>query len=119
MGGGINTLGNLTIDRGTYNITAVGGESTDSSSAVGILTGYNDGDNIVAGDLTINRDATSLYLEPFVAKTFEKTHQSSANPKTGADTRTSDVAVAGVTLLLLIGNVYVLSLREDKASLQR
>lgn len=229
MGGGINTLGNLTIDSGTYNIAAVGGENTDSSSAVGILTGYNDGDNIIAGDLTINggnidvtaynkqlsgafglfaygdlvvnngninvftdsptsysrgigaydqlvfngghtvvksiaengdagaifsynkivinngildlyssgaiakalvfvngidigpnygevnRDAASLYLEPLASKTFEKSQASSVNPKTGADTSTSNAAVAGAALLLLIGFAYVLRLQEVNA----
>ncbi|MBC3797951.1 hypothetical protein [Acetobacterium tundrae] len=52
MGGGINVIGNLAIDSGTYNITAIG--NTDDSSVVGILTGYNDSDAIASGNLTIN-----------------------------------------------------------------
>lgn len=52
MGGGINVMGNLIINSGNYDITAVG--DTDTSSVVGILTGYNDADVITAGNLTIN-----------------------------------------------------------------
>jgi len=51
MGGGINVIGNLVIDSGSYGIVAAGFEN--SSSAVGILTGYNDG-AITPGNLTIN-----------------------------------------------------------------
>ncbi|KNZ42727.1 hypothetical protein [Acetobacterium bakii] len=51
MGGGINVIGNLVIDSGSYGIVAAGFEN--SSSAVGILTGYND-DIITPGNLTIN-----------------------------------------------------------------
>ncbi|MDO9493945.1 LPXTG cell wall anchor domain-containing protein [Acetobacterium sp.] len=51
MGGGINVVGNLVIDSGTYDIAAVGYES--SSSAVGILTGDN-AEVMTMGNLTIN-----------------------------------------------------------------
>ncbi|WP_414733794.1 hypothetical protein [Acetobacterium carbinolicum] len=51
MGGGINVVGNLVIDSGTYDIAAVGYES--SSSAVGILAG-NNAEDITPGNLTIN-----------------------------------------------------------------
>lgn len=51
MGGGINVVGNLVIDSGTYDIAAVGYES--SSSAVGILAGDN-AEVMTMGNLTIN-----------------------------------------------------------------
>ena len=51
MGGGINVVGNLVIDSGTYDIAAVGYES--SSSAVGILAGDN-AEYMTMGNLTIN-----------------------------------------------------------------
>ncbi|WP_373481820.1 LPXTG cell wall anchor domain-containing protein [Acetobacterium sp.] len=51
MGGGINVVGNLVIDSGTYDVAAVGYES--SSSAVGILAGDN-AEVMTMGNLTIN-----------------------------------------------------------------
>ena len=51
MGGGINVVGNLVIDSGTYDIAAVGYEN--SSSAVGILAGDN-AEVMTMGNLTIN-----------------------------------------------------------------
>ena len=51
MGSGINVVGNLVIDSGTYDIAAVGYEK--SSSAVGILTGDN-AEVTTMGNLTIN-----------------------------------------------------------------
>ncbi|MDZ5723595.1 LPXTG cell wall anchor domain-containing protein [Acetobacterium sp. K1/6] len=223
MGGGINVVGNLVIDSGTYDIAAVGYES--SSSAVGILAG-NNAEDITPGNLTINggniavtaynsdyagafglfafgdlivnggnidvftdsptsysrgigaydelvfnggytvvesiadhgdagalfsynkiiinngildlctsgavakdlvaegsidispiygdvdRDATCLYLEPLSAQTFKKQHASSANPKTGVDTSTSEAAVAGAVLIMLIGLAVAVGKRE-------
>lgn len=51
MGGGINVVGNLVIDSGTYDISAVG--YGNSSSAVGILAGDN-AEVMTMGNLTIN-----------------------------------------------------------------
>lgn len=51
MGGGINVVGNLVIDSGTYDIAAIGYEK--SSSAVGILAGDN-AEVMTMGNLTIN-----------------------------------------------------------------
>lgn len=51
MGGGINVVGNLVIDSGTYDIAAVGYEK--SSSAVGILAGDN-AEVVTMGNLSIN-----------------------------------------------------------------
>lgn len=51
MGGGINVVGNLVIDSGTYDIAAVGYEN--SSSAVGILAGDN-AEAMTMGNLSIN-----------------------------------------------------------------
>ena len=51
MGGGINVIGNLVIDSGTYDISAVG--YGNSSSAVGILAG-NNAEVMTMGNLTIN-----------------------------------------------------------------
>ncbi|MBU4439374.1 MAG: carbohydrate-binding domain-containing protein [Firmicutes bacterium] len=51
MGGGINVVGNLVIDSGTYEVSAVG--YGNSSSAVGILAGDN-AEVMTMGNLTIN-----------------------------------------------------------------
>ncbi|MEL7659468.1 hypothetical protein [Acetobacterium wieringae] len=51
MCGGINVVGNLVIDSGTYDIAAVGYEK--SSSAVGILAGDN-AEVMTMGNLSIN-----------------------------------------------------------------
>lgn len=226
MGGGINVVGNLVIDSGTYDMAAVGYES--SSSAVGILAGdnaevmtmgnltinggdidvmaYNSdfagafglfafGDLIVNGgnievftdspisysrgigaydelvftggytvvesiadhgdagalfsynkifinngildlctsgaiakalvaeggiDISavygdVNRDADCLYLEPLATQTYKKEHASSANPKTGVDVTTSEAAVAGAALIVLIGLAFTLGKRAKQA----
>jgi hypothetical protein len=226
MGGGINVVGNLVIDSGTYDIAAVGYEK--SSSAVGILAGDNaeymtmgnltiNGGNIdvtaynsdyagafglfAFGDLVVNggnikaftdsptsysrgigaydklifnggytvvesiadhgdagalfsynkiiinngildlctsgaiakalvaegsidisaiygdvnRDAACLYLEPLSTQTFKKHHASSANPKTGVDLSTSEAAVAGAALIMLIGLALAVSKRGAQA----
>jgi len=226
MGGGINVVGNLVIDSGTYDIAAVGYEN--SSSAVGILAGDNaeamtmgnlsiNGGNIdvtaynsdyagafglfAFGDLVVNggniraftdsptsysrgigaydklifnggytvvesiadhgdagalfsynkiilnngildlctsgavakalvaegsidisaiygdvdRDAACLYLEPLSTQTFKKHHNSSANPKTGVDPSTSEAAVAGAALIMLIGLAWTVSKRGAQA----
>jgi LPXTG-motif cell wall-anchored protein len=226
MGGGINVVGNLVIDSGTYDIAAVGYEK--SSSAVGILAGDNaevmtmgnltiNGGNIdvtaynsdyagafglfAFGDLVVNggnikaftdsptsysrgigaydklifnggytvvesiadhgdagalfsynkiiinngildlctsgaiakalvaegsidisaiygdvnRDAACLYLEPLSTQTFKKHHASSANPKTGVDSSTSEAAVAGAALIMLIGLALAVSKRGAQA----
>jgi LPXTG-motif cell wall-anchored protein len=226
MGGGINVVGNLVIDGGTYDIAAVGYEK--SSSAVGILAGDNaeymtmgnltiNGGNIdvtaynsdyagafglfAFGDLVVNggaikaitdsptsysrgigaydklifnggytvvesiadhgaagalfyynkiiinngildlctsgaiakalvaegsidisaifgdvnRDAACLYLEPLSTQTFQNNHVSSANPKTGVDNTTSEAAVAGAALIMLIGLAVVVGKRGAQA----
>ncbi|MEO1816944.1 MAG: hypothetical protein ABGU93_15290 [Acetobacterium sp.] len=226
MGGGINVIGNLVIDSGTYDIAAAG--YANSSSAVGILAGDNaevmtmgnltiNGGNIdvtaynsdfagafglfAFGDLVVNggtidvftdsptsysrgigaydklifnggytivesiadhgdagalfsynkiiinngildlctsgaiakalvaegsidisaiygdvnRDAACLYLEPLSNQTFKKHHASSANPRTGVDPSTSETAVAGTVLFMLIGLVLAVSKRGAQA----
>jgi hypothetical protein len=50
-GGGINVIGDLVIDSGTYDITATGNDG--SRTAVGIMTGEDEGD-ITPGNLIIN-----------------------------------------------------------------
>jgi LPXTG-motif cell wall-anchored protein len=60
----------------------------------------------------VDRDATCLYLEPLSAQTFKTQHASSANPKTGVDTSTSEAAVAGAVLIMLIGLAVAVGKRE-------